>query len=102
VIRLPPVRPLWQRVLLPLCGLGMVLLGTLMFLTPALPGFWLVVVGAPFLFAFSRSSESWAQGRLLRGLAGARSRLFRVFPHLRRRALARRARKQVARDAQEP
>lgn len=102
MIRLPPDRPLWQRVVLPVCGLLMVLVGTLLFLTPAVPGFWLVVVGVPFLFAFSRGSEAWAQRRMMRGLVGGRAQLFRVFPGLRERYRSRRSRKQVARGAQEP
>jgi len=52
-----PVRPLWQRIVYPLSGLVLVAVGMIGWLLPVIPGFPLVPLGIPLLFAFSQRWE---------------------------------------------
>ena len=45
-------RPLWQRFTYPIVGGILVILGTIGWLLPIVPGFFLVIIGFPLLFCF--------------------------------------------------
>jgi len=51
-------RPLWQRVIYPIVGGILVIIGTILWLFPVVPGFFLVIVGLPLLFCFHPRFES--------------------------------------------
>jgi uncharacterized membrane protein YbaN (DUF454 family) len=54
-------RPLWQRLLLPIVGALMIMVGAFGLFVPIIPGILLLVVGFPLLFCFHETSEDWAR-----------------------------------------
>jgi len=55
-------RPLWQRILLPVVGAVMILVGAFGLIIPVIPGILLFAIGFPLLFCFHQASEDWATG----------------------------------------
>jgi len=73
------LRPWWERIILPLSGLVLVVFGLVFLFTP-IPLAILMVFGFPLLFCFHPRIELWARKRML----GALERIRRVLPRLRR------------------
>ena len=55
-------RPLWQRLILPVVGALMIVVGTFGLIVPIIPGILLFAIGFPLLFCFHQTSEDWAIG----------------------------------------
>ena len=55
-------RPLWQRLILPVVGALMIIVGTFGLIVPIIPGILLFAIGFPLLFCFHQTSEDWAIG----------------------------------------
>jgi uncharacterized membrane protein YbaN (DUF454 family) len=55
-------RPLWQRLILPVVGALMIIVGALGLIVPIIPGILLFAIGFPLLFCFHQTSEDWAIG----------------------------------------
>jgi uncharacterized membrane protein YbaN (DUF454 family) len=55
-------RPLWQRLILPVVGALMIVVGTFGLIVPIIPGVLLFAIGFPLLFCFHQTSEDWAIG----------------------------------------
>ena len=51
-------RPMWQRLVLPILGLLLIAIGIVGWIIPIIPGFPLIIIGIPLLFAFSGRMES--------------------------------------------
>jgi hypothetical protein len=65
-----PHRPRWQRWLLPVLGTLLVLAGLLLFWLPFTN--FLIVIGLPLMFCFSRRHENAARQRMRLGLVAMR------------------------------
>jgi hypothetical protein len=63
-----PVRPWWQRIVFPLLGLALIVVGIVGAILPVIPGAPLAPLGFPFLCCFNRRAENWARRLCLRGL----------------------------------
>jgi uncharacterized membrane protein YbaN (DUF454 family) len=55
-------RPLWQRLILPVVGALMIIVGMFGLIVPIIPGILLFGIGFPLLFCFHQTSEDWAIG----------------------------------------
>ncbi len=62
-----PVRPWWQRILLPMIGFVAVVVGIIGAILPVIPGAPLSIIGLPWLFCVNQRSEEWMRKKL-RGL----------------------------------
>jgi flagellar biosynthesis protein FliR len=58
----PERRPLWQRLILPVLGALMIIVGAFGLIAPIIPGILLFAIGFPLLFCFHQTSEDWAIG----------------------------------------
>lgn len=54
----PRPRPLWQRVVFPMLGLALVILGIVGCVFPIVPGIPFLLVGLPLVFCFSHRWET--------------------------------------------
>jgi SAM-dependent methyltransferase len=61
--RLRP-RPLWQRLLYPFIGAILIILGIILWITPVVPGFPLIIIGVPLLFCFHSRLELWFRRKM--------------------------------------
>ncbi|MBN2145162.1 MAG: hypothetical protein JW774_11110 [Candidatus Aureabacteria bacterium] len=57
----PDERPLWKKILYPLIGIGLILMGIVGWIIPVIPGFPLIIIGVPLLFFFNRTYERKAK-----------------------------------------
>ena len=78
-------RPWWQRIILPMCGLVLVIAGIIGFFTPV-PLFFLAVIGFPMLFCFHPRIEKRARRWMIGRLEALRAKLRPWRKHFRRQA----------------
>lgn len=60
-------RPLWKRIIYPIVGAVLIILGIAGWLVPIVPGFPLIIVGLPLLFFFNQRFECCMRG-YIRGI----------------------------------
>ena len=53
---------MWQRLILPVVGALMIIVGAFGLIVPIIPGVLLFAIGFPLLFCFHQTSEDWAIG----------------------------------------
>jgi hypothetical protein len=78
-------RPRWQRIVLPICGVLLCLVGIAGCIMPIVPGFPLLLIGFPMLFCFNQEWEKWARGQIKRLGRGCKHAYTRVRNRLRGR-----------------
>ena len=61
-----PPRPWWQRILLPIVGLVLMIVGIVGAIMPVIPGAPLIPLGFPLFCCFNRTAEDWARRHCLR------------------------------------
>jgi hypothetical protein len=83
MVRPVPSRSWWQRIILPMCGLVLVVAGIIGFFTPV-PLFFLAVIGFPMLFCFHPRIEKRARLWMIGRLEALRARLRPWRRHFRR------------------
>jgi uncharacterized membrane protein YbaN (DUF454 family) len=59
-------RPLWQRLIYPLIGIVLIILGIIGWLMPVIPGFPLIIIGIPWLACFHPRLELWVRRQMHR------------------------------------
>lgn len=59
-------RPWWQRLLYPLVGIILIILGIIGWLTPVIPGVPLIIIGIPWLACFHPRLELWVRRQMHR------------------------------------
>ncbi|MDO8303257.1 MAG: hypothetical protein Q7T18_08445 [Sedimentisphaerales bacterium] len=59
-------RPLWQRLVYPLIGVILIILGIIGWLMPVVPGFPLIIIGIPWLACFHPRFELWVRRQMHR------------------------------------
>jgi uncharacterized membrane protein YbaN (DUF454 family) len=57
-------RPLWQRLLYPIIGFILIILGIILWIMPVVPGFPLIIIGLPLLFCFHSRLEHWIRKKM--------------------------------------
>jgi hypothetical protein len=72
-----PVRPLWARAVFPAVGCTLCTVGLLGVITPGVPGFPLILIGAPWMVGFRRSWEQRAREAMVGALLACRRRIER-------------------------
>ena len=69
-------RPLWQRIIYPVIGAILIVLGIIGWLVPIIPGFPLIIIGLPLFVCINPRFELWAR-RLMRKMGQAVKKRFR-------------------------
>jgi hypothetical protein len=57
-------RPMWQRLVYPLFGMVLSILGVILWLTPVVPGWPLFFIGVPLMFCFHPRLELWGHKKI--------------------------------------
>ena len=57
-------RPLWQRVLYPIIGGILIILGIVGWIVPVIPGFPLIIIGIPLVACFNSRLELWMRRKM--------------------------------------
>jgi uncharacterized membrane protein YbaN (DUF454 family) len=65
----PDERPLWKKIIYPIAGFLLILLGIIGWLLPVVPGFPFLIMGVPLLFFYNRTYERKARSLIKKLLA---------------------------------
>ena len=69
-------RPLWKRIIYPLVGMILIILGIIGWLVPIIPGVPLIIIGLPLFVCISPRLELWVR-RQMRDIGQAVIKRFR-------------------------
>jgi uncharacterized membrane protein YbaN (DUF454 family) len=77
-------RPLWQRIVYPIIGSVLVIIGIVGTLLPILPGFVFIFLGIPLLFRFNYKWECWERRNMHKIIHAIANKSKKIWNHIKR------------------